>query len=300
MTALDAAGIRDPALRSAYRACRAVNAEHGRSFFLATRLLPASRRPHVHALYAFARLADDIVDAPGDDRAARLAAWQRDLSSGAGHPVLDALRHTIAGHGIDPALLETFLASMRMDLTVTSYPDFGALGEYMAGSAAAIGLAMLPILGVLPGMAGVAAGYAKDLGVAFQLTNFIRDVGEDLRRGRLYLPLADLAAFEVSREQLAAGVLDGRVRRLLAFQIARTREIYRAAQPGIRLLDPTARPCVHAAAALYARILDRVEAADYRVLDRRVSVPLATRLAIAAPALLSARRAGRASSTSST
>jgi phytoene synthase len=181
---------------------------------------------------------------------------------------------------------------MRQDLTESSYKTFEDLTGYMHGSAAVIGLQMLPVLEpVVPH--AVAAPYAVDLGQAFQLTNFLRDVGEDLQRGRLYLPLEDLDAFGVTREQLEAGVVDGRVRRLLAFEIARTRELYRSAAHGVRLLHPTSRPCIETALRLYGGILDEIVGQDYPVLRRRVAVPLRRRVAVAAPALLrswSARR----------
>jgi phytoene synthase len=134
-------------------------------------------------------------------------------------------------------------------------------------------------------MAEAAAPYAADLGRAFQLTNFIRDIGEDLQRGRLYLPKEDLAMFAVSREDLEHGVVNGKVRRLLAFEVARAREIYRNAEPGIRLLDPTSRDCIRTAYRLYSAILDQVEAVDYRVLDRRVAVSRWHRAAVAIPGL---------------
>ena len=139
----------------------------------------------------------------------------------------------------------------------------------------------------------VAEPYAVDLGVAFQLSNFIRDVGEDLRRGRVYLPGEDLALFGVDRERLALRVVDGPVRRLLAFEIARTRELYRAAEPGVRLLHPTSRDCIYTAIRLYGGILDEVERADYRVLDRRVAVGPARRARVAVPGLARAFAARR-------
>jgi phytoene synthase len=139
----------------------------------------------------------------------------------------------------------------------------------------------------------VADPYAADLGIAFQLSNFIRDVGEDLQRGRVYLPMEDLAVFGVTREHLEHGVVDGPVRRLLAFEVARTREIYRSAAHGVRLLHPTSRPCIETALRLYGGILDEVEAADYAVLGRRVSVGPAKRAAVAVPGLARAWAARR-------
>ena len=181
---------------------------------------------------------------------------------------------------------------MRMDLTVTEYATHADLMTYVHGSAAVIGLQMVPVLEPLVPRE-VAEPYAADLGVAFQLSNFIRDVGEDLRRGRVYLPMEDLAAFGVTREHLEHGVVDGPVRRLLAFEVARTREIYRSARSGVRLLHPTSRPCIETALALYGGILDEVEAADFDVLSQRVSVGPLTRARVALPGLARAVAARR-------
>ena len=296
---LDAAGINDPDLRAAYDACRRISEQHGRTYYLATRLLPAGKRPAVHALYAFARQADEIVDemAPGrslDDRRGDLTQFIAEFrAGGSDRPVLRAVRDTIERHDIDAALFDRFLASMLMDLSVTDYADFDDLMRYVDGSAAVIGLQMLPVLGTVAGMRDVAAPYALDLGIGFQLTNFIRDVGEDLQRGRLYLPVADLEVFGVTRADLEAGVVTGAIRRLLAFEISRAREFLRNAQPGIRLIDPTSRDCVHTARVLYGGILDEVERSDYRVMDRRVSVGLSRRAVVAVPGLLRAWRARR-------
>jgi phytoene synthase len=296
---LDAAGITDPALRAAYTACRVLNARHGRTYFLATRLLPKARRPAVHALYGFARYADEIVDDLGSDRsdAARAelldelgAHLDRALrGEPTGVPVLTALADTARRYAIEPAHFADFLASMRMDTVVTDYPTFAELGVYMHGSAAVIGLQMLPVLGTV-GPRAAAEPYAAALGVAFQLTNFLRDVGEDLERNRVYLPADVLSEFGVDRELLQrcrrTGRADGRVRRALAHLVAYTRELYRRAEPGLQLLEPAARPCVRCAFTLYQDILGEIEAADYDVLHRRVAVPIRRRLAIAGPALL--------------
>lgn len=299
---LDAAGIVDPQLRSAYRHCRALHARHGRSYYLATLLLPAARRPYVHALYGFARYTDDLVDGP---EPGRLDTWVAetgaDLRAGSSKvPVRQALLDTLARWAIPAELVERFLASMAMDRTVTGYATYADLHAYMDGSAAAIGLQLLPLLGteVPPHLA---EPYAAELGVAFQLTNFLRDVGEDLRRGRVYLPEEDLELFGVDRQRLRDGVVDGRFRRLMAFEIARARELYRNAAVGIRLLQPASRPCVATALRLYEGILDAIEVAGYRVLDQRVSVGPLSRVRMALPGLVragsvravSARRAPR-------
>jgi phytoene synthase len=294
---LRAAGITDPALASAYAACRAINAGHGHTYFLATRLLPAGTRPSIHALYGFARLADEIVDgqAATEDKAVALDMLQKDMhaafAGAGGPPVLAALADTAARHRIPPDLFTDFLGSMRMDLHVTDYATFEELGEYMHGSAGVIGLQLLPVFGTV-GSPEEAAGHACALGVAFQLTNFLRDVGEDLDRGRIYLPAAELAAFGVDRDRLTwarrTGRADPAIRRALAYLVGYTYAVYRRAEPGIALLRPEARPCVATAATLYRGILDRIVAAEYDVLHRRVVVPARRRLGVAIPGLVRA------------
>lgn len=271
-------------LTEAYAECRRVNARTGRTFYLATLLLPQAKRRYVHALYAFARCADEIVDGPdGDDRAGRLQRWG--TARGGDTAVGVAFRDTVARWGIRDDDVDAFLASMAMDLDVTSYATYDDLLAYVHGSAAVIGRWTVPILEPLD---ATAYAYAADLGIAFQLANFVRDVGEDLRRGRVYLPQEDLDHFGVTRADLASGVVDARVRRLLAYEVARAREVLRAAEPGIRLLHPSSRDCVRTALVLYGGILDAVERADYQVLDRRVSVGVGRRLAVAGPGLVRA------------
>lgn len=296
---LDAAGITAPGLRESYEMCRRLNASHGKTYYLATLLLPTAKRPYVHALYGFARYADEIVDDLAStltdaQKADELGRWSERFRSGRGDDgVLPAVFDTIRRWDIPLAYFEAFLASMRMDLTVTEYDSYDDLMAYVHGSAAVIGLQMVPVL-EHPGIPrAVVEPYAADLGIAFQLANFIRDVGEDLRRGRIYLPLADLRLFGVDRERLARGVVDGPIRRLLAHEIARTREVFRAARPGIRLLHPSSRDCIGTAFTLYGGILDEVERADYRVLDRRVSVSGRRRAQVALAGLIAAFAARR-------
>jgi 15-cis-phytoene synthase len=299
---LDAAGIRDPDLRASYEACRRLNARHGKTYYLATLLLPAWKRPYVHALYGFARYADEIVDDLAStltdaQKADWLVGWGEQFladvrSGGSEHAISRAVVDTVRRWDVPLSYVEDFLASMRMDLTVTEYATYDDLMTYVWGSASVIGLEMVPLLEpVVP--REVADPYAADLGVAFQLSNFLRDVGEDLQRGRVYLPQEDLAAFGVTRGHLEHGVVDGPVRRLLAFEVARTRELYRSAALGVRLLHPTSRPCIETALALYGGILDEIEAADYRVLDQRVRVGSARRARVAGPGLARAVRARR-------
>jgi len=278
-------------LDTAYSVCRGLHRAHGRSYYLATKLLPAWKRRHVHALYGFTRYTDDIVDVGGETegphRARRLGEWAGqfyaaiDGTRSPADPVLLAVRHTIAAFGLSRADFDAFFASMRMDLHVRAYDDYGALLEYMQGSAAVIGTMMLPILmapDAGPGPVAAAAADrarepARQLGLAFQLTNFIRDVAEDLDRGRVYLPTADLERFGVGRDDLAAPSASPAVRRLIAFEVERARDHYRRAQPGLTALPTRSRRCVRLAYAVYGGILDRVEEAGYDVLAGRAVVP---------------------------
>ncbi|MFD8496810.1 phytoene/squalene synthase family protein [Amycolatopsis sp. NPDC059657] len=292
---LDAAGISGAALRAAYVRCRRINAHHGRTFFLATRLLPRHARPAAHALYGFARSADELVDnpEPGTDPVVALDKLAGHLDGVFdGHdpadPVLAALADTVRRYALDRELFDAFLHSMRMDLDVTEYATYADLAEYIHGSAAVIGLQMMPVLGTVVPRAE-AAPSAAALGEAFQLTNFLRDVGEDLDRGRIYLPTTELAAFGVDRELLrwarSTGRSDARIERALAYAVARTRAVYRRAEVGIPLLRKESRPCVQTALTLYEGILDEICWSNYRVLDRRVSVPLSRRLIVFSRAL---------------
>ncbi len=295
-TELDAAGVLEPSLRKAYRQCRAVNARYGKTFFLATRLLAPRQRPAVHALYGFARSADDILDDLDNPRTVEQRADQlQQLStrlfnslvekqSCADDPVLTAVVHTARKYDIAWDLFDDFLASMRMDLTVTDYPDRPALDRYMYGSAEVIGLQLLPVLGTV-GPREEAAPYAAALGKAFQLTNFLRDIDEDLHRGRVYLPADELAAHGVDRELLrwcqANQRTDAKVRAALAEQHAITRAVYDQARPGIAVLAPSSRPCVSAALTLYSEILARIEAMDFEIFGRRATVGSGRRAAVA-------------------
>jgi 15-cis-phytoene synthase len=298
---LAAAAITDPRLRADYLAGRRLNAEHGRTFYLATLLLPPAKRPYVHALYGFARYADDIVDRLDPtwsalDRAAEFERWStrvsRDLEQGSStDPIGRALIDTIRRWDLPLGYFADFLDSMRMDLVVDEYETYADLRRYMQGSAAVIGLQMLPLLGRAHEGIDVAelADRASALGIAFQLTNFLRDIGEDLQRGRIYLPQESLRRFGVGRADLERAGVDGvsdPIRSLIAYEIDRTRQIYQHALPGIDLVHPSSRACLRTATRLYGAILDEVERADYDVFSRRVSVGFAGRAAVAGPGLV--------------
>ncbi|MCO7219800.1 phytoene/squalene synthase family protein [Klenkia sp. PcliD-1-E] len=291
----------NPQLAAAYARCRAIAAEHGKSYFLATRLLTPDRRQAVHALYAAARVADDIVDVgadePGRDPEAELLAWSEDALEAVetGHsddPVRLALADTVRRYDIPREHLVDFLAAMTSDLDVTGYPDLAALDRYMWGSASVIGLQVLPVLGTAPGVAREeAAPHAIALGEAFQLTNFLRDVAEDVDRGRVYLPADMMAAHGVTREQLAARQHTPGFTALMREMVDVVRRRYDDAAPGTPMLAPESRDCVRAATDLYGGILREIEKVDYRVLDGRVSVSGPRRLAVFAHRLTAAQLA---------
>ena len=301
MNELDAAGILDPALRASYSECKRLNSLHGKTYYLATLLLPKGKRPFVHALYGFARYADEIVDdlastLTPEEKAEVLNTWSsgvlNDLAIGKSHDAVGAaLVDTVRRFDIPHQHFVDFLHSMEMDLTIGTYATYKDLSEYVYGSAAVIGLQMVPILGPLSEEAYLPA---EKLGIAFQLANFIRDVSEDLDRGRIYLPLDELAADGVDQEMLYARRLTPEIIRALKFQIARVRELQKEADPGIELLHPTSRPCIRAASELYCGIVDEVEAIGYDIFNKRAQTSMARRIRVAGNAYvhaLSARRA---------
>ena len=293
MDELTAAGITDPDLRASYEECKRLNALHGKTYFLATLLLPKAKRPFVHALYGFARYADEIVDDLAselsvEEKAQALSTWGNtvlaDLKKGTSDDhVGRALIDTVKRFDIPHEHFEAFLHSMTMDLTVQEYETYEDLLEYVYGSAAVIGLEMVPILGPLHNDAFEAA---KKLGIAFQLANFIRDVDEDLDRGRVYLPIKELAQFGVTREMLEERVLTPEIVEALKFQIARVRQLQAEAAPGIELLEATSRPCIQAASTLYCGIVDEVEKIGYDIFNQRAKTSTVRRLRVAGAAFI--------------
>ena len=298
MDELTAAGITDPDLRASYLECKRLNSLHGKTYYLATLLLPKAKRPHVHALYGFARYADEIVDDLSstltiEEKAKVLKVWGEkvleDIRLGRSDDhVGRALVDTVQRFNIPIEHFEAFLHSMTMDLSVTEYQTYDDLMEYVYGSAAVIGLQMVPILGASDPKAYEAA---QKLGIAFQLANFIRDVSEDLDRGRIYLPLDDLKAAGVSKEMLAAKKLTPEIKQALQYQIERVRRLQREAAERITLLDPVSQPCINAASELYCGIVDEVEKINYEIFTHRAKTSTWRRLKVALPAYVAAIRA---------
>ena len=276
-------------LDESYARCRHLNKAYGTTYYVATLLMPRVKRHHVHALYAFCRYADDIVDdlglAPVEEREHALTEFGdrffTDLERGdSDDTVLKAVVHTVNAFDLNPDCFRRFLRSMTMDLTVETYESFDDLLDYMDGSAAVIGEMMLPIL---EPTSAAALRHARDLGLAFQLTNFLRDVDEDLDRGRVYIPQEDLRRFDADPWQRR---VTPEWRALMAFEIRRTHEYYESADLGIPLLPPSSARCIRAARRLYSEILDRIERAGGDVFTKRARVPTARKALVVGTSLL--------------
>ena len=295
-------------LSQSYELCHRVQSSHSKTYYFSTQLLPPDVRPHVHALYAFMRYADEIVDNPGgttpEEQLASLEAFEEEtMAAVAGedvpNPVLRAYAATARESSIEPENITAFMKSMKMDTSVFRYPTYEDLAVYTYGSAAIVGLMMCRVVGVEDERANP---HAEALGVAMQLSNFLRDIPEDWARGRVYLPLEDLKRFRIREEELGAGVVDERFVSLMRFEVGRARGLYEFADEGIGYIPRGRRYPVIVARELYAAILDRIEAQNYDVFSRRAEVSRPAKVVVAArcaardPGEMLARlRAGRAS-----
>jgi phytoene synthase len=262
----------DPALPEAYAFVDRLTARHSRSFHLATRLLPSEKRRACRALYAFCRTADDLVDRPGADPASDLHAWRHVQDRGVRTRRLVALawRDTQHRYQVPQALVDQLIDGVSQDLTVKSYATFEELSAYCYGVASTVGLMSMHIIGF---SSDRAIPYAVKMGVALQLTNILRDVGEDWRAGRLYLPLDELRAHEIDQAFLDRGEVTDAWRDFMRFQILRANRLYREAWPGIAYLSSDGRFAIAAAASLYRQILNEIESLDFGVLRQRAFVP---------------------------
>lgn len=290
--------MREQAPSPDYALCRRIARQHGTTYYWGAAILPREHRYDVYAVYALCRTADDIVDAPGatsadartvratEEALARFADQFREAMSGGSvrHPVVRAAADTALRRGIDPECFDRFFSAMTADLTVTTYPTYADLLGYMDGSAAVIGEMMLPVLRPTDRRAFAPA---RDLGVAFQLTNFLRDFAEDRDLGRTYVPLEDLDRFGVDRTQ---DRVTDEWRALMSFEIARVRELYRSADEGLAYLPPASARCVQTARHLYSRILDLIEEADYDVFGARLRLPTWRKAGYSARLLLTPSR----------
>lgn len=259
-------------LQNAYAYCEDLTATHSRSFYLSSQLLPWDKRRAVRALYAFCRVTDDVVDRPKGDIRAELDKWrERALSftPPANDPVAVAWADARLRYKIPQCYAEQLLNGVARDLSQSRYDTFDDLAAYSYGVASTVGLMSMYITG-FSGPAAVP--YAVKLGVALQVTNILRDVADDWRAGRLYLPYQELRDFGLSEDDIAAGQVTDRWREFMRFQIARNRQLYVEAWPGIGLLHPEGRFAIGAAADLYQAILNDIEAHDYDVFSRRAYV----------------------------
>ena len=266
-------------LRDAYETCRRMQLRHDPTYYFATRRLPADVRPAVHALYGFVRGADELVDGPRRpaDPAARAAAldrWEAELEHGlaegrSSHPVIAALVDSGRRHELPLGELRVYMRSMRVDCGRVRIETWDELERYMRGSAAAVGLIMAPLLGAPPEEHPT---FAR-LGVAFQLTNFIRDVREDYALDRLYLPREDLERFGAREEEIARREPSPGFRDLLEFEVDRARRLFAETATATASVTPSVRPGMRLARAIYLGILDRVERLGFDVLRRRPGLP---------------------------
>jgi phytoene synthase len=285
----------EPAARSAerlddcYRACREIVRLHSKTFYLSSVFLGPQQRRAVWAVYAFCRTADDIADggAPARERLDAIDAWERGLigayDGGATEPIFVAFADAARRFAIpiDPAL--ELLRGARMAVTVRRYETYDELLEYCYLVASTVGLLVMPVLGTI---SPDAAGYGATLGRAMQMTNILRDVGEDARMDRIYLPAEDLRRFGCTESSILSGTVDARFMALMRFEIERVRAMYAVAERGIALLAPGSRYTVRLALRLYRRILNRIEANRYDVFTRRAYVPLREKVVTALAAAI--------------
>jgi phytoene synthase len=271
-----------------YAYCRALHRLHGRTYYFASRRFPEPMRSRVDAVYGFVREADEWVDNPGgktpDESRALLRGFRQELLAGVQgqrpeSPAMRAFCDTVCGSAMPLQEPMLFLDAMEMDLDKARYADYAELEDYMRGSAAAVGLMMTSVMGLEPDED--THRRACCLGNAMQLTNFIRDVAEDWRRGRIYLPLEDLDRFKVSEKDIAERRFTPEMREMIAFQIDRARALYAESDPGIERIPSPGRLPVRIARVLYSRILDRLEAQDLNIFAGRARTSLAEKAAVA-------------------
>jgi phytoene synthase len=261
-------------LERCFEICGEITRQKSQTFYFACRLLPAEKRKAIWALYAFARTSDDIADSDGDpeEKLRRLKTWHQALrrEDPGDDPVLVAWFETRRRFRIPTLYEDHLLEALEQDLRLVRYERFDELALYCYGVASTIGLMSMHILGYASDEAFL---YAIRLGVALQLTNILRDVGEDWEQGRLYLPREELQGFGLTEEDIARGVVDERWRAFMRFQIERVDRLYEGSLPGIAYLHPHGQLAVAAAGELYRKILRAIERNDYNVFTRRAFVP---------------------------
>ncbi len=281
----------------AYEYCRQVTRQASKTFYWGSTFLPSAKRRAVWAIYAFCRTVDDIVDEAADSTSPRtghlrgvdapsqgLDYWRRSLEriyqgyADNDNPVQYAWMDMLSHYPVPLQAAMDLLDGVEMDLTRNRYQHFDELYMYCYRVAGTVGLLTSPIFGY---QCEEALTHAVELGIALQLTNILRDIGEDARRNRIYLPLEEMRRFGYSEADLMTGTVNEAFCELLRFQIARAEEYYLRAQPGIALLNQDCRLAVSLSGTLYHNILERIRMNKYNVFTRRASVPLKTKLATA-------------------
>jgi 15-cis-phytoene synthase len=291
-------------VEEAYERCRQITAKYSKTFYMGTQLMAPAKRRAIWAIYVWCRRTDELVDGPAADLTTpeTLDAWERQLESiFAGHPHDDldvALVDTLNHFSLDIQPFRDMIAGQRMDLYRNRYETFEELELYCYRVAGTVGLMTTPVMGTERRLQTAPWNASKivdptpeaiALGIANQITNILRDVGEDARRGRIYIPLEDLARFNYSEDDLLKGVLDDRWRALMQFQIQRARNFYSEAERGITALSEDARLPVWAATMMYSKILDVIERNDYNNFRNRAFVPKSKKLSLLPIAWLRAK-----------
>lgn len=257
-------------LELAYAHCDEITRQHSKTFYLASSLMPKTTRQAIRALYAFCRACDDMMDHPASDEPlADLEAWRMKttrLQLNETDLIALAWNDTRLKYSIPSIYADQLINGVQMDYTCKRYQTFAELAEYCYGVASTVGLMSMHIIGFRTHYAYI---YAIRLGVALQLTNILRDVGEDWRMGRLYLPREELLTYGIHEADIEAGRVTENWRQFMKFQIERARELYRTSLHGVKLLDKGGRFATYAAGVLYERILDEIEKNDYDVFTRR-------------------------------
>ena len=281
-------------LKISYDFCRGIARSRARNFYYSFIVLPVERRRAMCAVYAFMRYCDDIVDEEAEDTAKkyRLNAWRGVLddaysgTSADGNDLLPAFRDTVKRYSIPREYFDAIIDGAEMDLTVTRYATFEDLYQYCYRVASAVGLVCIHIFG----FNGIAARkYAESCGIAFQLTNILRDVREDAGMGRIYLPQEDLDAFAYSEDDIRNGLFNDSFQRLMAFQVDRARRFYEEALPLLPLVQTSSRACLAAMIGIYRQCLEEIPRRRYDVYSRRVSLSAWKKLTITARALMRKR-----------
>ncbi|MDH3494183.1 MAG: phytoene/squalene synthase family protein [Acidobacteriota bacterium] len=290
---LGKASTRPTLIEEGLRKCRDITKKYGTSFYFATQFFPDEVKQGIYAVYAFARIPDEIVDDPDnkdrEDAVKRLEAWRqnwlRSMQRGySSDPVMAAIVYVFDKYEIPVETGEAFLRSMFMDMEKSTYADYEELEEYMYGSAAVIGLMVTRIVGF---QSEKAFPYAEKLGHAFQLTNFLRDIRQDCDDlGRIYMPLDEMKEAGLAPANIKARIYDQRFVDFMKSQIARNREVYREALPGIRLLKWRGRLAVKISFVLYKGILEEIEHADYDIFRGRVRTSFGRKLWLTAKVMI--------------